>query len=71
MGNEESMNMKTFILSILGALAWMPIIIQWVQNWLKKPKITIIFGQETEIGFTELGPIFNLTIGKFTRDGVL
>lgn len=36
------------IIAILGALAWLPQIISWVYNWLKKPKISIRFYNDCE-----------------------
>ena len=30
-------------IAILGALAWLPQIISWVYNWLKKPKYPFDF----------------------------
>ncbi|MCX6165605.1 MAG: hypothetical protein NTU73_12225 [Ignavibacteriae bacterium] len=50
----------TLILSILGALAWLPFIINLIKDFLTKPKITIISDKQIEIGYTTNGPIINL-----------
>jgi len=50
----------TIILSIIGALAWLPDIIKLIRNIIKKPKVTIISDKNLELGFTLFGPIINL-----------
>lgn len=50
------------ILAILGALAWLPQLIIYINKRLVKPKLTIITDKDFEIGYTTLGPIFNLQI---------
>lgn len=50
----------TLLLSILGALAWLPFIINLIKDFLTKPKITIISDKQIEIGYTTYGPIINL-----------
>lgn len=42
------------IIAILGALAWLPQIISWVYNWLKKPKISIYHDGEAEVGYIKM-----------------
>lgn len=49
-------------LAILGALAWLPPLIIFLGAKLSKPTITIITAEDIEIGYTKLGPIFNLQI---------
>ena len=49
-------------LSILGALAWLPFIIQIIREKLKKPRLRIISEDQIEIGFTSLGPILNISL---------
>lgn len=52
-------------LAVLGALAWLPFIIQMIREKLKKPKLKIIPDKQIEIGYTTLGPIFNINIAFF------
>jgi hypothetical protein len=49
-------------IAILGALAWTPPIFKLVKKRLTKPEVTIITGNNGEIGFTSLGNIFNLRL---------
>ncbi len=48
------------ILAILGALAWLPHFVSFIKNWVTKPQIRIITHIFPEIGFSVLGPIFNM-----------
>lgn len=50
------------ILAILGSLAWLPQVIIFINNKISKPSLTIITHKDVEIGYTTLGPIFNLHI---------
>ena len=55
--------MNTYeILSILGALAWLPPIISLIVNLSKKPKLTIFCHKQLELGYTCYGPIVNLSL---------
>ncbi len=60
MGNDSN----TFfnIIAILGALAWLPYIIQLVREKFKKTKLKIISEDQIEIGYTTLGPILNISL---------
>lgn len=49
-------------LGIIGAFAWLPQIIKWIKEYFKKPKLTIVSGEQIEIGFTSFGPIINLSL---------
>jgi hypothetical protein len=49
-------------LCIIGAFAWLPQIIKWIKEYFKKPKLTIVSGEQIEIGFTSFGPIINLSL---------
>lgn len=55
------------IIAILGALAWLPQIISWVYNWLKKPKISIYHDGEAEVGYIKNGNVFNLRFSFLAR----
>jgi hypothetical protein len=50
------------LLAILGALAWLPQLITIISRQLTKPKLSIITDEDIEIGYTTLGPIFNMQI---------
>jgi len=50
------------VLAIIGAGAWIPFLIQLIREKLRKPKLKIITDKQTEIGYTTLGPIFNINI---------
>lgn len=50
----------TLAVSIIGALAWVPHIITLLVKIFQKPILTITPADHCEIGFTELGPIFNI-----------
>lgn len=50
------------IAAYIGAAAWLPIVIAWVyQRWVK-PFVTITPDKTVSIGYTRLGPIFNLNM---------
>jgi len=48
--------------AILGALAWLPHVISFLKNHFTKSEVRIITQKFAEIGFTTLGPIFNMRI---------
>lgn len=48
-------------IAIVGAAAWLPQIGSWAYRLLVKPELRLIPGPSPEVGFTSLGPIFNLT----------
>lgn len=50
------------VLAILGASAWLPQLVVFISKKFSKPKLTIIPDKDVEIGFTSLGPIFNIQI---------
>ncbi len=52
----------TDIVAYLGAAAWLPQLLTWSYNLLKKPSVTIKSAKSVEIGYTGLGPIFNLNL---------
>lgn len=56
------------ILAIIGAFAWLPFIIQLIREKLKKPKLKIIPDNQIEIGYTTLGPIFNINLAFLSED---
>ena len=56
------------IIAILGALAWLPQILSWIYNWLKKPKISIYHEGEAEVGYIKNGNVFNLRFSFLARD---
>ncbi len=46
--------------AIIGAFAWTPHLLKYGKQIFLKPKITIIPAKFFEVGFSTLGPIFNL-----------
>lgn len=48
------------VTGLIGAAAWIPPIISRVRKWLSKPVLTLTNANQCQIGFTELGPIFNI-----------
>lgn len=57
----ESMTSAEFA-AYLGAAAWAPQIASWVYRYYVKPHILLVPDRTVDIGFTNLGPIFNLRI---------
>lgn len=55
-------------LAVIGAFAWMPTIIQWFRDYLKKPKITMVSGKQFDVGYTFLGPILNMRIAFISEN---
>ena len=56
------------IVAVLGALAWLPQIISWIYNWMKKPKISVYHDGEAEIGYIKNGNVLNLRFSFLARD---
>ena len=66
---------KTFLgltltewLAVIGAFAWLPTIIQWIRNYLKKPKLTKVSGKSFDVGFTTFGPIINMSLAFLSEN---
>lgn len=60
MGGMEDYKMDlTFLIALVGALAWLPQIFSWIYNRLAKPKLCFSGENITEIGYTYLGLILN------------
>ncbi len=49
----------TFVLALIGALAWLPPIISGIYRFFSKPKLRFVPEGTCEIGYTSFGPIFN------------
>ncbi len=49
-------------IAILGALAWAPYLIGVIKQWFSIAKIRVITQRRAEIGFSTLGPIFNIRL---------
>ncbi len=49
-------------IAIIGALAWLPHLIDLLKRWIVKSHIRVITHRAAEIGFTTNGPIFNLRL---------
>ena len=59
------------IAAYIGAAAWIPVVIAWINRVLTKPKLRIIADQQFELGFTSLGPIFNVRLAWFVESRAL
>lgn len=55
------------LLSVLGALAWLPSIIEALKSWLTRPKLSIIPDRSVEIGYTANGHVVNLRFAFTTE----
>lgn len=56
------------IAAYIGAAAWVPVVIAWLNRVFTKPKLRIVPDQQFELGFTSLGPIFNLRLALFVEN---
>ena len=63
----------TFILALLGALAWLPQIIYVIYKWLVRPQLRFVPESTTEIGYSSFGPIINQTfaISSSRKDALI
>tara|TARA_R110000850_G_scaffold177884_2_gene303707 strand:+ start:929 stop:1720 length:792 start_codon:yes stop_codon:yes gene_type:complete len=55
-----TVQMWTLGIGLIGAAAWLPHLVTLTIKILRKPKLTATPARSCEIGFTELGPIFNI-----------
>lgn len=53
--------------AIIGAAAWAPQIFTWLYQFITKPKITLYLHTKPEIGYTSLGPIFNVSLALLSE----
>ena len=60
-------------IAIIGAAAWTPQIITWVTRALTQPKVSLHLHSLPQIGYTTLGPIFNVTFALLSenKDAIL
>lgn len=56
----DPMQKWTLVVSIIGAAAWVPHLIALAIKLTRKPTLTIMPAAQCQVGFTELGPIFNI-----------
>ena len=61
------------VVAVVGAAAWTPQIITWVFRFATKPKLSIYLHSQLEMGYTSLGPIFNIRCALLSKhkDAVL
>ncbi|MHC4477790.1 MAG: hypothetical protein ACYTEL_19270 [Planctomycetota bacterium] len=59
--------------AIVGAAAWAPQIVTWVCRTLTKPKVSLYLDSKPQIGYTTLGPIFNVKFALLSerKDAIL
>lgn len=50
----------TLAISLVGAAAWLPHLVTLAIKVFRKPKLTMTPARTCEVGYTELGPIFNI-----------
>ena len=48
------------IAAVVGALAWLPQIAAFITSLFRRTKLSVIVQRQPQVGFTYLGPIFNL-----------
>jgi hypothetical protein len=53
--------------AIIGALAWTPQIGSWICKWFTKSKVSLYLHTQPEIGYTSLGPIFNIQLALISE----
>lgn len=53
------------IAAYIGAAAWLPHIASWFYSWFVRPSVRLVPNQYAEVGFSSLGPIFNLRMAFF------
>lgn len=53
--------------AILGALAWLPQIINWFINWKQKPQLKIFGDDEAQVGYTTFGCVFNMNFSFLSK----
>ncbi len=56
------------IAAYIGAAAWLPQIAMWLYRSIVRPKLRIVPDQLAEVGFTSLGPIFNVRMAFFVEN---
>jgi hypothetical protein len=55
------------VVAIIGAAAWTPQIITWIYRFCTKPIITLYLHKTCQIGYTGLGPIFNIDLALMSE----
>jgi hypothetical protein len=56
------------IAAYIGAAAWLPPITTWLYKFFIRPKLRVVPEQFGEVGFTRLGPIFNIRMAFFVEN---
>jgi hypothetical protein len=49
------------IAAYIGALAWIPQLLQWLYGWLSRPKLKLLSGETMGAGYNHFGPVLTLT----------
>lgn len=55
------------VTAVLGALAWLPQIIKWVVNLIRKPKLKIIGDNEAQVGYIAFGSVLNVDLSFISK----
>jgi len=61
------------VIAIIGALAWLPQIIQWISNYFKKPRLQVIPASTFMLGLDMYGPTIHLTasVSSEKKDAII
>ena len=59
----------TPLLAIIGALAWLPPLVSLILKLIRRPRLEVLSDNWAQIGFTELGPIFNPKLAFYAKNG--
>ena len=57
--------------ALLAAAAWIPPIFSAVMKWRRRPVLTVDIGRYVEVGFTELGPVLNMSTAFTAEENIL
>lgn len=57
------------IIALVGAAAWAPQIIQWINEARKRPKLELIAAPTVILGYTPAGPVIQLAASISSQNG--
>lgn len=57
------------IAAVVGAMAWIPVVIDWICKILRKPLLLFIMDKNPEIGYTTYGSILNYKMAMTVKNG--
>jgi hypothetical protein len=59
------------IAAVIGAAAWLPVIIDWIVKVVRRPTLSIITDKKAEVGYTSFGPILNFRLALTSDSGAV